>query len=55
MRQLEEANKDLEAKLDKVLEQLALAHTELEANKSSSSEEIERLKQSLKGSQFKYN
>ncbi|CAD8154815.1 unnamed protein product [Paramecium pentaurelia] len=48
IRQLEESNKDLEVKLDKVLEQLALAHTDLEASKSSSQEEIERLKQTLK-------
>ncbi|CAD8089535.1 unnamed protein product [Paramecium sonneborni] len=48
IRQLEETNKDLEVKLDRVLEQLALAHTDLDANKAQSQEDIERLKQKLK-------
>ncbi|CAD8177891.1 unnamed protein product [Paramecium pentaurelia] len=51
IRQLEETNKDLEIKLDKVFEQLAMAQTDLESNKLQSQEEIERLKQTLKENQ----
>lgn len=35
---------DLENKLDKLIEELAIVHTELDENKNSSQERIERLK-----------
>jgi len=39
----------LEEKIDKTLEQLALVQTELEENRQQTQEQVERLKQQLKG------
>ena len=44
--------KDLEEKIDKTLEQLALVQTELEENRQQTQEQVERLKQQLKGPFF---
>lgn len=47
--------KDLEEKIDKTLEQLALVQTELEDNRLQTQIEVERLKQQLKGIFHKHN
>ncbi len=41
--------KDLEDKIDSTLEELAIVQTELEDNRNKAQENIERLKQHLKG------
>lgn len=41
--------KELEDKFDKTLEELALVQIELEENKRATQEQVERLKQNLKG------
>ena len=48
-RESENVITDLENKIDKTLEELAIVQTELEDNKNKSQEQMERLKQKLNG------